>query len=81
MYLHIGNNKSLRVKQIVGIFDLDSASVSSVTKKYLRSKEKSAMIVYAKEDLPKSFILTDDGRVYFSPISSSALLGRMTQIL
>ncbi len=79
MYLHIGNNKTLRTKQIVGIFDLDSASVSAVTKQYLRRKEKAALTEYSTAELPKSFILTDDGTVHFSQISSATLLSRMQQ--
>ena len=40
MYLHIGENKVVRKKDIVAIFDMDSATVSSVTKKYLSNAQK-----------------------------------------
>jgi len=77
MYLHIGNNKSLRIRDIIGIFDLDSASVAGIGKDFLRRKEKAGLVEYATEELPKSFILTVDGMVHFSQISSGALTGRM----
>ena len=35
MYLHIGNGKSLKLEDIVGIFDLDTATVSKITKKFI----------------------------------------------
>ena len=35
MYLHVGNNQNIRIRDIIGIFDADTATVSSVTKKYI----------------------------------------------
>ena len=35
MFLHVGNNQNIRIRRVIGIFDADSATVSSVTKKYL----------------------------------------------
>ena len=35
MFIHIGENKVVRKKDIVAIFDMESSTVSSVTKKYL----------------------------------------------
>ena len=40
MYLHIGNGITVRKKNVIGIFDLDSATVSAVTKKYISKNEK-----------------------------------------
>ncbi len=77
MYLHIGSNKNIRICRIVGIFDLDSSSTSQITKDYLKSREKAALTEYSAEELPKTFLLTDDGMVHFSQISSGALIGRL----
>lgn len=80
MYLHVGNNKNIREKNIVGIFDADSATISMVTRKFLSDADKRGAVEAANEELPKSFILyreeSDDYRICFSQISSSALLGR-----
>ena len=40
MYLHIGNGISIRDKDIIGIFDLDTSTVSQVTKKFINKKQK-----------------------------------------
>ena len=40
MYLHIGKGKTLNEKDIIGIFDLDTATVSKETREFLNKKEK-----------------------------------------
>ena len=77
MYLHVGNNKSLRLKEIIGIFDMDTATMSLKTQAYLKSAEKQGKTETLFDDVPKSFIVTDDGKVYFSQISVTSLMGRI----
>ena len=81
IYLHVGNRKNIRERDIIGIFDTDSATVSPVTRHYLAAKEKKGLIEAAIEEIPKSFVLyrTADGkkRICFSQLSPSALLGRV----
>ena len=77
MFLHAGNNKNLRLKNIIGIFDMDTATVSQDTKKFLKGREKNGMTEALFEEVPKSFILTNDGKVYFSQISTHALISRV----
>ena len=81
MYLHIGNNRNIREKQILGIFDADSATISTITRKFLSQAEKDGAVEAANEELPKSFVVYFDKngtrRVCFSQLSSSALGGRM----
>ena len=79
MYLHVGNNKNLRESSIIGIFDTDNATLSSITRKFLSNAEKSGKVESAVEEIPKSFVLYRDGdtvKICFSQLSSSALLGR-----
>ena len=66
MYLHIGENKVVRKKDIVAIFDMDSATVSSVTKKYLSNAQKEGKVKALGFDLPRTFIVMRDGTVYLS---------------
>ena len=40
IYLHIGNNYSVDVREIIGIFDMDNTTVTSCTKKLLDKAEK-----------------------------------------
>ena len=82
MYLHVGNELNIRVKDIVGILDADSATFSSVTKKYLSAANEKKLVSFASEELPKSFILyknrkKDRFEICFSQLSTQALLGRV----
>ena len=85
MFLHAGNGKNIREKNIIGIFDMDNATISSVTRKFLTAEQKKESVFSVSNDIPKSFILykeeTDEGeekiKICFSPLSSTALLGRM----
>ena len=79
MYLHAGNNKNIREKDILGIFDMDRCTVSSITRKFLSDAERASLIVSAKDEIPKSFILYKENGKYmicFSQISTQALIGR-----
>ena len=79
MYLHAGNNKMIRKKDIVGIFDADNSTVSFITRKYLADAERQYRVIAAKDEIPKSFILYKEKGKYmicFSQISTSALIGR-----
>ena len=80
MYLHIGNGECIKIEDIVGIFDLDTATVSKITKKYISEKEKEKLVEYTDFDLPRSFIVVrdkDGERVKLSRISSSGLRQRI----
>ena len=80
MYLHIGKGKTLKDKDIIGIFDLDTSTVSEKTKEFLNKKEKEKLTEYADFDLPRSFILCKDRdkrfKVVFSRISTVGLKDR-----
>lgn len=80
MYLHVGNNKNIRIKDIIGIFDADTATISLITRKYLTAAERERLVLSAKDEVPKSFILYRENGKYmvcFSQISTSALCGRI----
>ncbi|MBR2311844.1 MAG: DUF370 domain-containing protein [Clostridia bacterium] len=82
MFLHVGNNKNIRKKEIIGIFDADTATVSVTTRRFLSKSDKRGEIEAANEEIPKSFILYRKKEGYgicFSQISTSALLGRSEQ--
>ena len=85
MYVHAGNNCIIRTRDIIGIFDMDTATMQESTREYLRSVEKDGRMINIKEDIPKSFIVTgkrdEKDNVYISQISTSALLGRIDNIV
>ena len=84
MYLHIGNGKNIRNKNIIGIFDTDNATVSEITRKFLRDYEKDGRVISAGNEIPKSFVLyfeeklngTVESTICFSQLSSTSLSGR-----
>ncbi len=78
MYLHLGQESILHTGEILGIFDLDTASLSRDTRAYLAAAEKAGRVVTVADELPKSFIVTT-GRpytVYLSQISAGTLKKR-----
>ena len=85
MYLHLGNNVSVPLDDIIGIFDLDNASTSKTTRAYLRAAEEEGMVITVGEDLPKSLVVCCPRgswqRVYISPLAASTLQGRLGTVL
>lgn len=82
MYLHIGNRKSVKKKEIIGIFDLDTSTVTKTGKDFIAKLEKSGAVEYDDDDLPRSFVLIDgDGKTKarLSRISSKGLLARINE--
>ena len=80
MYLHLGQAVVVPEGEIIGIFDLDNASWSPRTRRFLEKAEREGRVVNAASDLPKSFVLRQkrDGSsaVYLSQLSSATLKGR-----
>lgn len=80
MYLHIGNKSSVKKKNIIGIFDLDTATVSKITKDFINKSQKSGAVEYLDSDLPRAFLLLEEEgktKVRLSRISTSGLKIRL----
>ncbi len=75
MILNIGANKLIYKKDIVGIFDLDTATRGKETKDFLKNAEKQNKTEMCGNDLPKAFVVTKD-KVYLTTLSSASLAGR-----
>lgn len=83
MHINIGANKLVRKKEIVGIFDLDTASHEKDTKDFLKECEKKKILEMCGSDLPKAFVLTAENKkkqkkskVYLTTLSAASLAGR-----
>ncbi len=80
MYLHLGMDKVIIFDDIIGIFDLDTTTVSKNTRNYLAKAEKAGIVENVCYDLPKSFIVCrnkeGEDRVYIAQISSTTLQKR-----
>lgn len=82
MYLHIGNGKSVKKKDIIGIFDLDTSTVTKTGKDFIARLEREGAVEYADDDLPRSFVLVDEdgkSKVRLSRISSKGLFARVNE--
>ena len=82
MYIHIGKGTVIDERAIIGIFDLDITSQSYITRKYLSEAEKCGQVINAAEDIPKSYIITEEkGRrhLYLSQMATSTLLKRTVE--
>ena len=84
MYLHLGMDKVITFDEIIGIFDLDTTTVSKSTRNFLAKAEKAGIVENICYDLPKSFIVcktkSGEDKVYISQISSQTLLKRTNYV-
>ncbi len=82
MYIHLGQETVVKKSDVIGIFDLDTATVSKKTRDYLARAEQNGDVVNVTYELPKSFVVCRNstrasGRiVYISQLASVTLLKR-----
>ena len=79
MFVHLGVDSVVKEDDILGIFDLDSTTVSKHTRKFLNEAEKQKQVINVSFELPKSFILCGEKgktKVFISQLSSSTLYKR-----
>lgn len=81
MYLHLGEQKVVKKRDIIGIFDMDTATVMKSTRNFLNSAEKNSIAETLSYELPKSFIVVrkknqKEKKVYISQIAPATLLKR-----
>ena len=76
MYISIGGDMAVRDRNIIGIFDLDGASMSKKTMEYLKFVEDQGGLISVTDDVPSSFLVTEEygmERVYFTQLSAATL--------
>lgn len=79
MYLHLGQDTVVKYDSIVGIFDMDTSTVSKFTRDFLNMAEKQGTVVNVSYELPKSFVVCNENgnlKIYISQLSSSTLQKR-----
>jgi len=79
MFLHIGGDFVIPLKNIIAIFDIETTTVSKDTKDFLAIAEEEGFVTSVSDDIPKSFIITEmdkKSKIYLSPISSVTLQKR-----
>lgn len=78
MFLHLGQSTVVRRDDIIGIFDMDTSTVSKITRTFLSEKEKQKKTVTVSYELPRSFTLCaaengENETVYISQLSTQTL--------
>ena len=80
MYIHLGQDTVIKSSEVVGIFDLESTTISKNTRTFLTKAEKNKEVITVSYELPKSFILCSEKKrkqkIYISQISSATLQKR-----
>ena len=80
MFLHVGNNKNIRLRSVVGIFDMDNATWSRWTRDALNRAETAGEVVNgALEEIPNAFLLCQEKgkqKIYLSMLTSQTLMKR-----
>lgn len=77
MYIDISTDFLINSDDIIGIFDLDNTTTASrYTQEFLNTLQGENKIVYLVNDIPKSFILMNDGSAYVVELSSQILKKR-----
>lgn len=79
MFIHLGGDVVISLKDVISIMDIESSNLSNTTKEFLSIAEDEGFIQKISEDEPKTFILTEKDNktiIYLSPISSVTLYKR-----
>ena len=85
MYLYLGEKTVVNTDDIIGVFDLDTATVKKSTRLFLEQAEKDGrLITVLGEDLPKSFVVVKPKNaekaqniIYISQISPTTIIKRL----
>lgn len=75
MFLHVGDDVVVSVKDLVLILDLRSAGQAEDTRTFLRRCAAQGRVLTGSEANAKSVVVTRDG-IHYSPISSLTLVRR-----
>ena len=78
MYVHLGRDYVLNDRDIIGIFNLETTTISPRGREFLNSAQKNGAVVSLSDELPQSYVLADSpvDTIYLSELSSAALKRR-----
>ena len=81
MYLYLGQDTVVPMKDVIGVFDMENTTVSKHTRQFLSDAQKGGRVETVSPDLPKSFVVCvskkeKEETVYISQLSVATLRGR-----
>ena len=84
MYLHLGRDYVLNERDVIGIFNLETTTISPRGREFLNYAQKNGAVVSLSEELPQSYVLADGAvvdTVYLSELSPAALRRRAEKMV
>ncbi len=81
MYIHLGQGAVTRSRDVVAVFDLDTSTISKITRDFLKKAEQDGSVCYDSFDLPKSFVVCcepgkKENKIHLSLLSVGTLQKR-----
>lgn len=80
MYLHIGKDITVPLDSIVGVFDMDTSTLSKHTRAFFNAAEKDGRVIVVTDELPKSAVVCTENNgfmVYICQLSAKTLEKRI----
>ena len=59
MYVHLGRDYVLNDRDIIGIFNLETTTISPRGREFLNYAQKNGAVVSLSDELPQSYVLAD----------------------
>ena len=82
MYHHLGRDTVVNTKDIISVLDLESTSVSKISKEFLKIVEEEGFVRNVSDEIPRSVVICEEmgqSVVYITNISTKALAGRIKE--
>ena len=78
MYIHLGRDYVLNDRDVIGIFSLETTTITPRGREFLNYAQKNGAVVTLSDDLPQCYVLADApvDTVYLSELSSTAMKKR-----
>ena len=80
----LGRDYVLNDRDIIGIFNLETTTISPRGREFLNYAQKNGAVVSLSDELPQSYVLADGGvvdTVYLSELSSAVLRRRAEKMI
>jgi len=80
VYVHIGSDVVVRACDVVGVFDIESATHEASSRAFLAQAERDSRLTTLAHDLPRSFVVACESgveRIYLSTVSAATLTLRL----
>lgn len=84
MYIHLGRDYVLNDRDIIGIFNLETTTITPRGREFLNYAQKNGAVVSLSDELPQSYVLADGAvadTVYLSELSPAAMRRRAEKMV